>query len=109
MQSDVEDLVLSVLTRITGLRRDQITLDARLVQDLQLDGDDAIDALLEISKECSMDMSGFDSSLYFRPEPSLLSVLRFLPWQKQKWASPKLTLTVGQLIEAARRGRLQSP
>ena len=91
------------------MRPDQITLDARLVQDLRLDGDDAIDALLEISKECSMDVSGFNSSLYFRPEPSLLSLLRFLPSQKQKRASPKLTLTVGQVIEAARRGRLQSP
>jgi hypothetical protein len=84
-------------------------LDARLVEDLRLDGDDAVDALLEISKECSMDVSGFNSSLYFRPEPSLLSLLRFLPSQKQKRVTPKLTLTVGQVIEGARRGRLQSP
>jgi hypothetical protein len=53
-----------------------------------------------------MDVSGFDSSLYFRSEPTLLSLFSFLPSQKKR-AVPKLTITVGELVDAARRGHLQ--
>jgi|SRR5277367_1018006 len=105
MQSEPEELVVSVLSRRSGLAKEQVTLGTRLVEDLKLDGDDAVDALLEISKQCSMDVSGFDSSLYFRSEPTLLSV--FLP-SKNKRAVPKQTITVGELVDAARRGHLQS-
>ena len=107
MQSEPEELVVSVLSRRSGLPKGQVTLGTRLVEDLKLDGDDAVDALLEISKECSMDVSGFDSSLYFRPEPTLLSLFRFLPSQRKR-AVLKQTITVGELVDAARRGHLQS-
>jgi acyl carrier protein len=107
MQISPEEQVVSVLSRRSGLGKEKVTPEARLVEDLKLDGDDAVDALLEISKECSMDVSGFDSSRYFRSEPSLLSLLPFLPSQKKR-AEPKQSLTVGELIEAARNGRLQS-
>ena len=102
-----EEQVVSVLVRRSGLGEEKVTPDARLVEDLKLDGDDAVDALLEISKKCSMDVSGFDSTRYFRSEPTLLSLLPFLPSQKKR-AEPKQSLTVGTLIEAARNGRLQS-
>jgi hypothetical protein len=102
-----EEQVVSVLVRRSGLGEERVTPDARLVEDLKLDGDDAVDALLEISKKCSMDVSGFDSTRYFRSEPTLLSLLPFLPSQKKR-AEPKQSLTVGTLIEAARNGRLQS-
>lgn len=107
MQSEPEELVVSVLSRRSGLAKERVTLGTRLVEDLKLDGDDAVDALLEISKGCSMDVSGFDSSLYFRSEPTLLSLFRFLPSQKKR-AVPKQPITVGELVDAARRGRLQS-
>lgn len=101
MQMDAEERVLSVLSRRSGLERGRISDESRLVQDLKLDGDDAIDALLEISKQCDMKMDGFDSSLYFRPEPNILSIFRSRP-------APKREMTVGQLIAAARQGRLAS-
>lgn len=106
MQSDPHEFVLSVLARRTGLNREQIGLDSRLTQDLHLDGDDAIDTLLEISRKCSMDLSGFDSTSFFRSEPSLLSLLWFLPSQKRNRESEKRSITVRELIEAARQGRL---
>lgn len=87
--------------------KDQVTLATRLVEDLKLDGDDAVDALLEISKKCSMDLSDFDSSLYFHSEPTLLSLFRFLRSQKTRTIS-KQTITVRNLVDAARRGRLKS-
>lgn len=102
-----EEQVVSVLVRRSGLGEEKVTPDARLVEDLKLDGDDAVDALLEISKKCSMDVSGFDSTRYFRSEPTLLSLLPFLPSQRKR-AEPKQSLTVGALIEAARNGRLRS-
>ncbi len=90
------------------MRPDEIPLEARLVQDLGLDGDDAIEALHEISEKCSIDLSGFDPWVYFRPEPTLLGLLRFLPSQRRMRAIPKSPLTVGQVIEAARNGRFAS-
>jgi hypothetical protein len=102
-----EEWVIAVLARRSRLAAHQVTPESRFMEDLRLDGDDAVDALLEISKECSMDVSGFDSTLYFRSEPTLLSLLPFLPSQKKRTES-KQPLTVGELIEAARRGSLQS-
>ena len=107
MQGEPEELVVSILSRRSGLPKEQVRLGARLVEDLRLDGDDAVDALLEISKECSMEVSGFQSSLHFRDEPTLRSLFRFLPSQKKR-ALPKQTITVGDLVDGARRGHLQS-
>jgi acyl carrier protein len=102
-----EEQVVSVLARRSGLAKEQLTPETRLVEDLKLDGDDAVDALLEISKKCSIDVSGFDSSLYFRSEPTLLSLFRFLPSQKKR-SIQKQTITVADLVDAARRGSWQS-
>lgn len=101
MEMDAEEHVFSVLARRSGLERSQISGSSRLVQDLKLDGDDAIDALLEISKQCGMEIADFDSSLYFRAEPNLLSIFR-------SKGAPKRQMTVGQLVAAARQGRLTS-
>jgi hypothetical protein len=76
------------------------------LQDLHIDGDDAVDTILEIARKRSVDVSGFDSSTYFRSEPPLLSLLRFLPWQKRDRIDQNRPLTVGELIEAARNRKL---
>lgn len=101
MQMDAEERVFSVLARRSGLERSQISNRSRLVQDLKLDGDDAIDALLEISKQCGMEINGFDSSLYFRSEPNILSIFR-------SKRAPEREMTVGQVVTAARQGQLTS-
>lgn len=106
MRMNAEEKVFAILERRCGLGRDQISKESRLVQDLKLDGDDAIDTLLEVSKACSMDISSFDSSEYFRSELSLLSVFRKLIATRAPHQEAKKAITVGQLIEAARRGRL---
>jgi len=101
-----KDRVLEILARKTGLNPAQINLDARLPQDLKIDGDDAADAIWEISTTCDVDVSGFDCSRYFRSEPSLLSFLWFLPSQKRDRASNKASLTVKDLLDAVVKGRL---
>jgi hypothetical protein len=95
-----ENDVLEILARRTGLARAAIRPDARILQDLKLDGDDAIDAILEVAKRCHMDLSKFRAELYFRSEPSLMSLFK----QTQQ---PEQVLTVEQLIEAANQGVLR--
>jgi hypothetical protein len=106
MPISIEEQVVAVLARRSGLAKEKVKPDARLVQDLKLDGDDALDAVLEISEKCAMDVSGFDSSRYFRSEPTLLTLLPFLPSQRRD-SETKQPLTVAELIEAARSGKLQ--
>jgi acyl carrier protein len=99
--------VISILARRSGVAKEKLTAETRLVEDLMLDGDDAVDALLEISEECSLDVSGFDASRYFHSEPTLLSLFSFLSSRKSRIV-PKQPLTVGELMESARSGRLSS-
>jgi hypothetical protein len=106
MYTNADDCVLKVLTRKSGLSADQISMESRLLQDIGLDGDDAMEAIQEISMKCSMDISNFDFTQYFRSEPSLLSLLWFLPSHKKNRINEKCTITVGQLIDAARKGYL---
>ena len=105
---DPRDVVISVIARQAGIPPDQVGLDARLLHDLHIDGDDAIDAILEISKRWSVDVSGFDASRYFRSEPSLLSLFPFLPSQRRERLDQKRPLTVRELVEAARNGKLMT-
>lgn len=95
-----ESVVLEILSRRTGLERASISPEARLLQDLKLDGDDAVDAILEIAKRCQMDVSKFRAEQYFRSEPSLLSLFK-------RPHCPDRVLSVRQLIEAASRGVLE--
>ena len=105
MPMNPEEQVVSVLARRSGVAKGKVTLETRLVEDLGLNGDDAVGAILEICNTYPMDISGFDSSLDFRSEPTLLSLLWFLPSQKKE-RTKKQTITVGNLVDAARRGRL---
>ena len=103
MSRTARELVVSVLARRARLNESDLADSSRLVEDLSLDGDDAIDAILEISKEAGVDLTGFDASLYFRPEPTLPSAFTQI-FQRRKVA--KLPLTVGELIGATAQGRL---
>ena len=108
VRTDAEDCVLNVIARKTGLDANKISMESRILHDLGLDGDDAIEAIQEISDKCLMDMAGFDATQYFCSEPTLLSLLWFLPSQKRNRISEKRAITVGQLVEAAQRGRFIS-
>jgi acyl carrier protein len=96
VQDGIEEWPIALLARCSGLEPGRISSDSRLVQDLQLDGDDATDALLEISKRYGMEFAGFDPSLYFRPEPNLFSIFR-------KKHVPERELRVGELVTFLRK------
>lgn len=89
MAANPRDCALEILARKTGLKPTEIDMNARLLHDLKIDGDDAADLILEISKTGGVDITGFECSRYFRSEPSLLSLLWFLPSQKRDQVSSK--------------------
>ena len=103
---DLRKFVIAVVARKAGIATEQVSLNSRLVQDLYIDGDDAMDLILEISRSCLIDVSEFNASTYFKSEPSLLSLLPFLPSQKRNRLEQKRPLTVGELVEAVRLRKL---
>jgi acyl carrier protein len=99
--TECESFIVEILARRTGLDRAALRPEARLVQDLALDGDDAVDAILEIASRFKIDVSGFRAEFYFRSEPTLPSVFR-------PFRTPERVLYVRHLIEAADKGVLHS-
>jgi acyl carrier protein len=106
VEAEKRDYILRLLAQKTGRKPDNITNGARLLHDLGLDGDDAAEVIAEISKTLKVDISAFDYSKYFRSEPSLLSLLWFLPSQRNEQVSKKRPITVAELINAAELGKL---
>lgn len=100
MKPDVKEQVISILSIKSGVDKDVISINSSLVQDLKLDGDDAVDAIIEISKTFKVNVSEFDASQYFNPEPNILSVF------SSKRVARK-NVTVGQIIDGARRGKFE--
>jgi acyl carrier protein len=106
MEQDRRGYIMRLLAKKIGRDPAHIADNARLLHDLGLDGDDATELIAEISKTFTVNISGFDCSKYFRSEPSLLSLLWFLPSQKRERISSKQPLTVAELIGAVERGKL---
>jgi acyl carrier protein len=84
-----------VLTRKTELRKD-----------LKIWGDDATDFILAFGKAFNVDLSKMDLDKYFPPEGNafLSNIIRLLILKK---APTYLSLTLGDLEEAVKTGRLE--
>ena len=94
--------IVSLLAKKTGLKVAELSLDARLLHDLGVDGDDARELILAFAHEFGVDISAFRFSKHFRSEPSLLNVLWFLPSHKEERIERKVPVTIRDLVEAAR-------
>jgi acyl carrier protein len=90
--------VVSILSRRARVEPSEVKPTSSLVQDLGLDGDDAVDAILEIARYCDTDLSSFNGELYFASEPSLSSIFRPKP--------EKINLTVGEIVSGVEVGKL---
>jgi hypothetical protein len=106
MTEDPTNFVIRAILDQSRLKPDQIYLNARLLHDLGIDGDDGTELILNISKRFPMDLSGYDESQYFCNEPTILDWLWFLPYHMQNRPSAKRPLTVQQLIDAVIKGKL---
>ena len=100
MEGAREREVIAVLARRSGTPASMINRETRFVEDLKLDADDAIDAIIEVCDKLSIRKKGFRAELYFSSEPSLLSIFR------RTSKTSKLPYTVGHLVDAASRGEL---
>lgn len=86
------------------MRAESLVPSTRLLHDLGIDGDDAVEILTDFSKRFGMDLSSFPFQRYFGSE--LGSGIRWLLRKiGQQSAIRFAPVTVQDLIDAANRGR----
>ena len=91
----LEDLI-SFIREGSGEFKMRITKETLIEDDLGVTGDDGVDLIKEYSEIFKVDISHFEYSKYFHPEPSfLISYGSVLP------------LTVGDLENAIKDGKLE--
>jgi hypothetical protein len=101
---DHERAVLNAVSRKTGIPVYRLSLEDRLLQDLGIDGDDAAELLMDVSRAHGLDLSGLEFDRHFRSEPSLFSIFRY-PSAKQRELAEKAPITIADMIRAVRAGR----
>jgi acyl carrier protein len=103
--SDFERLKAYVVER-TGVEPDEVTLDARLYNDLGIYGDDAVELLVGYGIFFNVDVTKFMAADYFRGEGDLIlpALIRFLTGKRPE--SGKKVLTIAHLEKGIVAGRL---
>ena len=101
---DHQQSVLQLIHRKTGIPLARLSAQDRLLQDLGIDGDDASDLLLELSRVFRVDMTTLEMRKHFRSEPNLFSVFRFPKTTKEE-LKEKVPVTIADLIRAVDNGK----
>ncbi len=92
-----------IFEKLLGLIREYanddsiINKDTLLENDLGITGDDAYDLIIKISKVFNLNISAFNFSNYFAPEPHIFPIV--LPPRKKE-------LSVGDILDAIQIGQL---
>lgn len=105
--------IAEFIENLTGFNRNRVAVNTTLLSDIGLDGEDAIDFLLEFSTRFNVDMSSLRFSDHFGTEGlplyvlpgcawALLRFLWYMDWHKAVRLKP---IYVRDLINAARAGR----
>ena len=97
LDGDHEQWVINLIAKKTGLSPTEISPESRLLHDLGITGDDAVELLSEYSEAFQVDMGEFEFRQYFTGEPHLFNC-----WFAAK-GSKLRPLTVRDLAEAARQ------
>jgi hypothetical protein len=104
--TSVERKILEVLTLFARPHPAQLSPTARLVQDLGIVNELGIQCLVSISYRCAIDITSIDFREYFFiGTASRIRHLFHLPIRDEL---PRRTLTVGQLLCAAKIGKLSA-
>jgi acyl carrier protein len=105
MEDDVYLRVRDFVAARLGERKERLSEDSRLLQDLGVDGADAVELLEAFSETFGVDMMQFPLSKYFGPEAGFdpFYYLYSLLFKKQRWRPAPLTLK--DLANAAKRKR----
>lgn len=90
----------------------EISFATRLLEDLKIDGDDAVDFFLAFEKEFRVDVSGLDLSKYFNGEGidpiGIHKLVEMIIGRKNSTTLGKRkSINLGHLIEAIKKGRLE--
>ena len=103
--SDIVDRVKSFVSLHLGIRKEHLSPDRRLLEDLGIDGDDAMDFLNSFCEEFSLDCSAFRFDRHFGPDAA--PILANLLWGHVVGLQFKtVPISMADLIEAVRCGRL---
>ncbi len=97
--------IIDFISDFCRISKDKLSASKSLLYDLGIDGDDAMDLLDAYSDKFCVDMSNFKFDEYFGSEGfDFFKSLYELLFYRKKLRLKKLT--VGDLVEAAKRGRL---
>lgn len=100
---DLEARVRAFVAKETGVGEARVSGSTRLVQDLRIDGTDGVELIDAFADTFWVNMTGFDYSDFFGPEAAFNPFLYLYWWLTGQLPSLR-TLTVNDLVEAARRG-----
>ena len=89
--------VRNCVARHSGLAIEKIAPESRLLHDLEIDGDDAADLLIDYSKAFTVDMTDFSFDQFFMGESHVFNFWKF--WQRGE--DHLLPLTVEDLYQSA--------
>jgi acyl carrier protein len=96
----LEQKVKEFVARRINVKPECISLQTRLLEDLGIDGDDAVDLFEVFAQEFQVDISSLDLNKYFGPEAGFNL---FLFWLMP--SSTLDTLTIQDLVSAAQAGK----
>ena len=82
---------------------DNLTSETRLLHDLGIDGDDAIEFLEQYSEKFHVDISNMNFDSYFGPEAGFNPIYYLLNKLFCKEKLKKISLTIDDLIKAAEK------
>jgi acyl carrier protein len=100
----VEEEILALVSRKTGLPQSALKPEQRLLHDLGLDGDDAVELFLDVSRQFRVEFGGLRIENHFRPEPNIFTIFRTSSRRAQEIAG-KAPITIADLIAAVKAGR----
>lgn len=105
MSDEILIKIILLVEEKMGKYQMPLVRETALEKDLGMSGDDAVEFLLDFSKEFNVNMSSFDIRKYFLPEGDsiLPAIVRLLTGKRQK---KKKELRLGDLEKAVIAARL---
>ena len=105
MRDDILIKIILLVEKRMGKYQMPIVRETALEKDLGISGDDAVEFLMDFSKEFNVDMSNFDIKKYFFPEGDsiLPAIVRLFTGKRQR---KQKELRLGDLGKAVIAGRL---
>ena len=107
--SSTYDSVAGLLYDMQATARDVVTAETRLRQDLQMDGDDAVAFLDQVSRCWEVNLDGFEFTRFFLGEAEISSPVSWLLRRVSPSRRRKIPITVGHLVSVIDTGRWRDP